>query len=138
MPASRLSDGLYAQWLHSHRRRLDLTQTELAEMTGHAQATISRWETGARLPDWHEVGPVARALGDDPRDVALLVMADAEAGVGSYPTGTVRDSVGHSGWSVRPLADLGERRALRRLVALCDSPLVTGDRRVGACAYYGG
>ncbi|MDR0916100.1 MAG: helix-turn-helix domain-containing protein [Oscillospiraceae bacterium] len=45
------------------RRGLDLTQEELAEQIGVTSQAVSKWESGAGLPDISQVVPLARALG---------------------------------------------------------------------------
>jgi len=46
-----------------HRKRLDLTQLELAEQVGVSVPAISKWETNTGLPDISMAVPLARALG---------------------------------------------------------------------------
>ena len=46
-----------------HRTRNHMTQARLAEMIGVIPATVSKWETGAGLPDITMAVPLARALG---------------------------------------------------------------------------
>ena len=46
-----------------HRKRLDLTQAELAERVGVSVQAISKWETNTGLPDITMAVPLARALG---------------------------------------------------------------------------
>lgn len=46
-----------------HRTKNRMTQARLAEMIGVTAATVSKWETGAGLPDITMAVPLARALG---------------------------------------------------------------------------
>ena len=46
-----------------HRKRLGLTQLELAERVSVSVQAISKWETNAGLPDTAMAVPLARALG---------------------------------------------------------------------------
>ena len=46
-----------------HRKRLSLTQGELAKRVGVSVQAISKWETNAGLPDISMAVPLARALG---------------------------------------------------------------------------
>lgn len=46
-----------------HRKRLNLTQLELAERIGVSVQAISKWETNTGLPDISMAVPLARALG---------------------------------------------------------------------------
>lgn len=49
--------------IRHHRKRLGLTQLELAERVGVSVQAISKWETNTGLPDIAIVVPLARALG---------------------------------------------------------------------------
>ncbi len=46
-----------------HRSKNRMTQARLADMIGVTPATVSKWETGAGLPDITMAVPLARALG---------------------------------------------------------------------------
>lgn len=46
-----------------HRKRLKLTQAQLAERIGVTAQAVSKWESGAGLPDISMAVPLARALG---------------------------------------------------------------------------
>lgn len=46
-----------------HRMKNRMTQAKLGEMIGVTPATVSKWETGAGLPDITMAVPLARALG---------------------------------------------------------------------------
>lgn len=48
------------------RKRLNLTQTDLAERLGVGQPTVQRWETGKREPDLDQLINLALALEVDP------------------------------------------------------------------------
>lgn len=45
------------------RRRLKLTQAQLAKDLGLEQASISRWETGERTPDLRHIMRLSERLG---------------------------------------------------------------------------
>lgn len=49
--------------IRHHRKRLNLTQLELAERVGVSVQAISKWETNTGLPDISMAVPLARALG---------------------------------------------------------------------------
>lgn len=49
--------------IRHHRKRLGLTQLELAERVGVSVQAISKWETNTGLPDITMAVPLARALG---------------------------------------------------------------------------
>ena len=49
--------------IRHHRKRLGLTQLELAERVGVSVQAISKWETNTGLPDISMAVPLARALG---------------------------------------------------------------------------
>ncbi len=49
--------------IRHHRKRLGLTQLELAERIGVSVQAISKWETNTGLPDIAMAVPLARALG---------------------------------------------------------------------------
>lgn len=46
-----------------HRKRLDLTQAELADRVGVTPQAVSKWENDVGLPDITMAVPLARALG---------------------------------------------------------------------------
>ena len=49
--------------IRHHRKRLGLTQLELAERVGVSVQAISKWETSTGLPDIAMAAPLARAMG---------------------------------------------------------------------------
>ena len=49
--------------IRHHRKRLSLTQLELAQRVGVSVQAISKWETSTGLPDIAMAVPLARALG---------------------------------------------------------------------------
>ena len=49
--------------IRHHRKRLGLTQLELAERIGVSVQAVSKWETNTGLPDISMAVPLARALG---------------------------------------------------------------------------
>lgn len=49
--------------IRHHRKRLGLTQLELAQRVGVSVQAISKWETNTGLPDIAMAVPLARALG---------------------------------------------------------------------------
>ena len=46
-----------------HRKKLNLTQAQLAERLNVTPQAVSRWESGTGLPDLSMAAPLARALG---------------------------------------------------------------------------
>ena len=46
-----------------HRKKLNLTQSQLAERLSVTPQAVSKWESGAGLPDLSMAVPLARALG---------------------------------------------------------------------------
>ena len=53
------------------RRRRGMTQYDLAEKMGTTRNQISRWETGARVPDINEIILLCLVLGVTPNDLLL-------------------------------------------------------------------
>lgn len=49
--------------IRQHRLQLNLTQAQLAEIIGVSAQAISKWETGAGMPDIFLLVPLAEALG---------------------------------------------------------------------------
>ena len=48
------------------RKQRGLTQEQLGRLVGVSTPAVSKWETGASLPDLMLVSPIARALGTSP------------------------------------------------------------------------
>ena len=65
--------------LREVRERLFVTQAELAERTGIAEATISRLENGAQRPRISTVRKIAEALGVQPEDLIVWGAEEEEA-----------------------------------------------------------
>ena len=64
--------------LRDARKRLGLTQEQLATISGVGQTTISQLETGgADRPAWDVVGRLSAALGVEPEEIWPLSMAVA-------------------------------------------------------------
>jgi len=87
--ADQLGVGQLGQRLAQIRKRQGMSQAELAELCGVDPVTVSRWETGTRVPDLHAVIRLTQALGvgldvivgpiyrpqldtDDPAEVELV------------------------------------------------------------------
>lgn len=51
------------QSIRHHRKKLNLTQAQLAERLSVTPQAVSKWESGAGLPDLSMAVPLARALG---------------------------------------------------------------------------
>ena len=66
---------LFADALRKLRTKKGLTQIQLASLMFVNKATISKWESGARLPDAAMIARLARVLGVD---VGALLSASAE------------------------------------------------------------
>lgn len=49
--------------IRHHRKKLNLTQAQLAERLSVTSQAVSKWESGAGLPDLSMAVPLARALG---------------------------------------------------------------------------
>ena len=49
--------------IRHHRKKLNLTQAQLAERVNVTPQAVSKWESGAGLPDLSMAAPLARALG---------------------------------------------------------------------------
>jgi transcriptional regulator with XRE-family HTH domain len=73
--------------LRAARRQKDITQSQLAELSGVNQTTISDIERGAnRNPSWETVARIAKALGVPPEElfpVADEASASADQAVNS-------------------------------------------------------
>lgn len=101
MPASKVGEGEFAQWLYRTRRKLGFNQDSLALVLDKSQAEVSRWETGKDLPDAADVIRVAQVLDSDPFEVHSFVLADTMSEEGGASTS-------HSTWNVQPLRGLRE------------------------------
>lgn len=53
---------LWGSNIAEHRRRRDLTQTELGQLVGVHFTTVSKWELGKVEPTRHHKAAVAKAL----------------------------------------------------------------------------
>lgn len=56
------------QFIAAHRKRLGMTQTELASILGVSNKTVSRWERGLHLPDYDEVLTASELFGVSVKD----------------------------------------------------------------------
>lgn len=65
--------------LRQVRERLFMTQSDLAEKTGIAEATISRIENGIQVPRVSTVKKIARAMGVEP-DELIVWEEDVDTG----------------------------------------------------------
>lgn len=52
-----------ADRLKEYRKRIGMSQTELAEKVGRAQTVVSSWEIGTGVPDANYLPTLAKALG---------------------------------------------------------------------------
>jgi len=59
----------YPLRLAEHRKKRNLTQSEIADMLGVEQPTYQRWETGSRKPDVENISALAEAFGVTPGDL---------------------------------------------------------------------
>lgn len=59
----------YGETIATIRRRLGLTQADLAEKLNVEQPTVQRWESGAREPNMTKLVDIASALGVEPGDL---------------------------------------------------------------------
>ena len=73
----RLAIGVGAN-LRRLRRRRGLNQASLAATLGRDRSTVSRWESGDRLPSLASLVALGRVLGCEP--AALMAGADPESG----------------------------------------------------------
>jgi transcriptional regulator with XRE-family HTH domain len=81
----------YGDTIATIRRRLGLTQADLAERLNVEQPTVQRWESGTREPNMTKLADIASALGVDPGDLfgagfvplgpKLFVKGEVAAGV---------------------------------------------------------
>lgn len=71
-PFTSFGDGIpmgYGSNIATIRRRIGLTQDQLAERLNVEQPTVQRWESGAREPNMTKLADIAAALGVDPGDL---------------------------------------------------------------------
>lgn len=66
-----------SELMRDARKRLDKTQTQIAEEIGVPQPLISRWESGDGFPRTEDVRRVAKAYGLKPEQ--LLPATEAKA-----------------------------------------------------------
>ncbi len=76
---------MFGRWLRQQRRRLDLTQSELADLAGCATGTIRNIEIDRARPSKQLAGRLAAALGVAGADTAALVAF--ARGSGPLPAG---------------------------------------------------
>lgn len=53
----------FAKQIRTRRGEHGWTQEQLADAIGRTQATVSRWEQGERIPDFHSLQELFRAFG---------------------------------------------------------------------------
>ena len=66
-----------AEAIKAARKRLNLTQDQLAEAMGVEQPTVQRWENGKRAPDESQIPALAQALQVEPADLMDASILDA-------------------------------------------------------------
>lgn len=59
----------YGDTIAAIRKKLGLTQGQLAEKLDVEQPTVQRWESGAREPNMTKLGEIAKALGVEPGEL---------------------------------------------------------------------
>lgn len=96
-----LEDGGFAQYLKDQRKRLGLSQAELAARVSVSQQTIAGWEGGKASPRGVSAVRLASVLGVDVAGMPL------SSGIGDV----IRQERTRRGWS---MADLGERLGVTR------------------------
>jgi transcriptional regulator with XRE-family HTH domain len=60
---SRMRDIALMRKLRIRRKVLEMSQRELAEISGYGRERISHWEQGHRLPNISQFEDLAKALG---------------------------------------------------------------------------
>ena len=55
-----------ALWIRKRRTAQGLSQADLSRRCGVAQAVVSRWEAGSRIPNSRHMAALRKALGGDP------------------------------------------------------------------------
>jgi transcriptional regulator with XRE-family HTH domain len=65
--------------IYRHRKRLGLTQAELAEKTGLSESAIRSYELGNRIPKQPHREAIAKALGINPKTLDDFYGEDADA-----------------------------------------------------------
>jgi transcriptional regulator with XRE-family HTH domain len=75
------------------RKKMKLSQADLAEIVGVEQPTIQRWESGTRMPDLDNLNALARALGTTP---GSLLDGDSVVSIG--PTLFIKGEVAAGVW----------------------------------------
>jgi repressor LexA len=63
----------FREWLREKLKEKNISQFELARLSGVSQSAISRWLRGLRDPDRDSILKVARALGASEKEIALLL-----------------------------------------------------------------
>lgn len=66
-------DGQLAGLIRDHRHQTGLTQTQLAELLGVSQTTISWWESGRVEPSVARIRQLIDHLNIDPDDISRLL-----------------------------------------------------------------
>ena len=72
MDTKRSRPVTFAAWLDSQLRRREWSATTFAKKIGKPQGTVSRWLTGARIPDPDSCDRIADVLFVDPDEVLVI------------------------------------------------------------------
>lgn len=65
--------------LRAMRQSRGLTQTEIADVVGVKQATVSNWENGRFTPDYADIRDYTHAVGETPSSLFATVEAEVQA-----------------------------------------------------------
>ena len=74
----------FGERLASARKRKDLTQDQLAKLTGFREKDIQRWETGDYIPRAWKIPVLAEALSINPTDL-FAAISEAPAAPAPQP-----------------------------------------------------
>ena len=121
---------MIAEQIKSARKRLGISQTELAKKLGVGQSTVAMWETGKNNPEYGKLLALAEVLGMKISSLAgeagvarVPVLGKVQAGI---PREAVEEAVGYEELS-EEIARTGEFFALKIRGSSMEPRFIEGD-----------
>ncbi|HYJ67296.1 MAG TPA: helix-turn-helix transcriptional regulator [Nocardioidaceae bacterium] len=109
-------NGVFGEFIRGHRKRLGLTQEDLAQKMDVSQPTVSTWETGESMPEHDNMQLLAQVLEISRRELVDHLIGDS-AGTNCVERAIAEDDANLSRKEQKALlaayGELAERRSVQ-------------------------